>query len=119
MKITFEPEHNVVEVSPEQTLLAAAHRGGVNIVATCGGRGRCNSCRIQVLAGKLTPPTAQEVKVLGEKGLHQGFRLSCQTKARGDGSVRVAPPIAERAFHILSKTERQNYPVAPDVRKQH
>ena len=119
MNITFEPERKIVEVTPEQTLLAAAHGSEINITATCGGRGRCNTCRIQVIEGSFTSPTEQELKVLGEKGLHQGFRLSCQAKALSDGVVRIAQPITERAVHILSKTERQNYAVAPDVRKHH
>ena len=119
MKIIFEPEGRTVEILPEQTLLEAAHRVGVNIVATCGGRGRCNSCRIQVIAGNFTPPTEQEVKIFGEKGLGQDFRLSCQTKTLGDGIVRVVPPISERAFQILSKAERQAYAVAPDLCKYH
>jgi uncharacterized 2Fe-2S/4Fe-4S cluster protein (DUF4445 family) len=119
MKITFQPEKKTVAILPEQTLLEAAHSVGVNIVATCGGRGRCNSCRIQVIEGNFTPPTDQEVKILGEKGLQHGFRLSCQTRALGDGIVRVVPPISERAFQILSQTERQAYAIAPDICKHH
>jgi ferredoxin len=28
------------------TILAGAHAAGIDITATCGGRGRCTSCRV-------------------------------------------------------------------------
>lgn len=117
MKLTFLPEHRVVESSPEQTVLDAARQVGVDIVSTCGGRGRCNSCRIQVLDGTFTSPSDQERKVLGTKGLTRGFRLACQTKALSDGALRIVPPVSERKFRILSATERRDYAIEPIVHK--
>lgn len=119
MKLTFLPEHQSVESDPAQTILDAARRVGVDIVATCGGRGRCNSCRIETLDGEFTPPTDQERTILGEHGLARGFRLGCQTKALSDATVRIVPPISERQFRILSATERHRYAIEPAVRKQH
>jgi len=118
MTITFESEQTAVEAAPEQTVLDVAHSAGVNIIATCGGRGRCNSCRIKVLAGEFTPPTEQEITVLGHDGIARGFRLACQTKLLNDGLVRIVPPISERSFRILSATDRQEYSLDPDVRKR-
>jgi uncharacterized 2Fe-2S/4Fe-4S cluster protein (DUF4445 family) len=119
MKLTFLPEQRTIDFSPEQTILEAARQLGVDIVATCGGRGRCNSCRIQVIDGTFTPPTDQETKILGVKGLQHGFRLACQTKVLEDGTVRIVPPISERRFRILSKTERRDYAIEPAVHKQY
>jgi uncharacterized 2Fe-2S/4Fe-4S cluster protein (DUF4445 family) len=119
MKVTYEPDATTLEIQPEETLLQAAQRGGVDIVATCGGRGLCHSCRIRILEGRFTPPTDREEQVLGDHGLAQGFRLACQTKALSDGLVRIAPPISEQAFRILSHTDRQDYEIAPDIVKRH
>ncbi len=119
MNITFHPEEKTVGILIGETILDAAHRVGVDIVATCGGKGRCNSCRILVLDGEFTPPTDQEKAMLGEHGLQHGFRLGCQTKARSDCTVRIVPPISERSFRILSKTERQHYSLSPDIAKRH
>lgn len=119
MKITFEPQGKTVKAFPEHTILDVAHSAGVDIVATCGGNGRCKSCRIRIIEGDYTPPTAQEINVLGKHDLNEGFRLACQTKALGDAVIRIAPPLSERSFRILSHTEKQHYVVAPDVCKQH
>lgn len=118
MKLTFLPDHQSTESSPEQTVLEAARQLGVDIITTCGGRGRCNSCRIEVLDGTFTPPSDQERNILGAHGLERGFRLACQTKALSDGVLRIVPPISEQRFRILSATERRNYAINPGLRKQ-
>ena len=119
MNITFQPEGITVEALPDQTILDAAQSVGVEIVATCGGKGRCNSCRIKVIRGEFTPPTVQEEQVLGTQGLHRQFRLACQTKALSDCLVRIVPPVSEHAHQILSHTEHLHYALAPDIEKQH
>lgn len=117
MNLTFYPEGKTVEILPEQTVLGAAQQVGVDIVATCGGKGRCKSCRIKILEGEFSPPTAQEYKELGEHGIVRQFRLACQTTARSDGVVRIVPPVIERFHQILSHTEKQPYSLEPDVSK--
>lgn len=117
MNLTFYPEGQTVEIAPEQTVLEAAQQIGVDIVATCGGKGRCKSCRIKILEGEFSPPTAQEYKELGEHGIQRQFRLACQTVARSDGVVRITPPVVERVHQILAHTEKLRYPLAPEVSK--
>ena len=97
MKVTFEDAAKIVEALPEHTILQTAERAGVEIIATCGRKGRCKSCRIRVLSGELTPPTAEERHALGADGLAQGFRLACQAHAVGEAVIRRAPPVDERA----------------------
>ena len=118
MNITFQPEEKTHEILPTQTVLECAHQAGVEIIATCGGKGRCNSCRIQLIDGEFTPPTDEDFRVLGEKRLQQGYRLACKTKALSDGVVRVIPPISEQLHRILSHTEREELPLKPDVSKR-
>ncbi|HXG04282.1 MAG TPA: ASKHA domain-containing protein [Candidatus Binatia bacterium] len=83
------------------TLLRAAHEAGVEITATCGGRGRCTSCRVQVLAGPPPPPTIADEVQLGDEQVREGYRLACQCRIEQPITVLVAPPLEEQAFQIL------------------
>ena len=90
-----------VPAKPGQTLLQAAHAAGLEIVATCGGRGRCRSCRVKILKGDVPPATVQDTVQLGHEAVRERFRLSCQVKLVGDCTVLVAPPRAEAGHQIL------------------
>ena len=89
-------------VPPGTSLLKAAHAGGVDITATCGGRGRCTSCRVKFLEGPTPPPTVMDEVQLGPDLVREGYRLSCQCLVEEPVSVQVAPPLEERAFQILA-----------------
>ncbi len=88
--------------SAEGTLLDAARLAGVEMDATCGGRGRCRSCRVKVLAGEVSPPTLQDTLQLGHEEVQERFRLACQTHAVSDCLISPMPPKAESGFQILA-----------------
>ncbi len=88
------------------TILDAAHAVGVEIIATCGGRGRCRSCRIQVLEGQVPPPTVQDTIQLGPEAVRERFRLGCQTKLIGDCRVVALPPKVEAGHQIMAASKR-------------
>src|SRR2546427_294190 len=90
-----------LSVAPGTTILKAAHAGGVDITATCGGRGRCTSCRVKFLAGLPPPPTIMDQVQLGDDLVREGYRLSCQCVLHEPVTVQVAPPLEERSFQIL------------------
>ena len=56
--LTILPGRHVLDTKPGTTVLKAAHAGGVDITATCGGRGRCTSCRVKLVAGTAPPACA-------------------------------------------------------------
>ena len=87
-----------------ESLLQVAQDGGLEIPATCGGRGRCRSCRIKVLEGDVPPPTIMDEVQLGHDEVHERFRLSCQTKVIADCRVMIAPPKNEVGHQILADT---------------
>jgi uncharacterized 2Fe-2S/4Fe-4S cluster protein (DUF4445 family) len=103
-----DPETNrpmrVVDAVPDGslTLLQVAHAGGLDITATCGGRGRCRSCRVKVLQGDIPPPTMQDRIQLGAEEIQERFRLSCQTCLIGACSLLQAPPLSEGGHQILA-----------------
>src|SRR6266704_6336748 len=82
------------------TILKAAHAGGVDITATCGGRGRCTSCRVKFLAGLPPPPTIMDEVQLGDDLVREGYRLACQCLLHEPVTVQAAPPLEERSFQI-------------------
>lgn len=88
-------------VAPGTTILKAAHAGGVDITATCGGRGRCTSCRVKFLVGLPPPPTIMDEVQLGDDLIREGYRLACQCVLHEAVTVQPAPPLDERAFQIL------------------
>src|SRR5262245_40824345 len=88
-------------VASGTTILKAAHDGGVDITATCGGRGRCTSCRVKFLAGLPPPPTIMDEVQLGDDLVREGYRLACQCALHEAVTVQPAPPLDERAFQIL------------------
>src|SRR3990170_5146215 len=102
--VQFAPGERRVAVPTGTTLLRAAQQSGQEIVATCGARGRCRSCRVQIVAGP-TPPATLVVRIqLGDDEVRERYRLACQTEAWDDLSVVVAPIFEETSFQILADT---------------
>ncbi len=90
-----------LRVASGTRILAAAHDAGVDITATCGGRGRCTSCRVKFVEGTIPPPTIMDKVQLGDDLVREGYRLSCQCMVTEPVSVQVAPPLDEHSFQIL------------------
>jgi uncharacterized 2Fe-2S/4Fe-4S cluster protein (DUF4445 family) len=99
--VTFLPDGRTVPAAPGLPLLRVAHAHGIDVTATCGGRGRCTSCRVKFVAGTVPPPTINDELQLGADLVREGYRLSCQTVPVEPVTVQVAPPLDERAFQIL------------------
>ena len=95
------PDRRTVAVEPGTALLRAAHAQGVDVTATCGGRGRCTSCRVKVVEGVPPPGTISDQLQLGNDLVREGYRLSCQLVPTEPLVVQIAPPLDERAFQIL------------------
>jgi len=99
--LIIEPERKTLHAPPGTTILKAAQSGGIDITATCGGRGRCTSCRVKFVRGTIPPPTIMDQLQLGDDLVREGYRLSCQCRLTEPVSVQIAPPLDERAFKIL------------------
>ena len=85
------PDGRIVSIQPGTTILEASRIGNIPHAAVCGGRGRCSTCRVKILAGDATlpPPSIEELKVLARVGAAPGTRLACQV--RPEGFVKVVP----------------------------
>ena len=119
--VTILPDCRTVAVEPGTVLLRAAHAQGIDITATCGGRGRCTSCRVKVIEGTAPPGTINDQLQLGHDLVREGYRLSCQLAPTEPLGVQLAPPLDERAFQILGverdAVTRARVPMDAGIRK--
>src|SRR5262245_51241006 len=99
--LTILPDRVVLSVGAGSTILRAAHDGGVDITANCGGRRRCTACRVRFVSGTIPPPTIMDEVQLGDGLVREGYRLSCQCHVTDAVTVQVAPALDERTFQIL------------------
>lgn len=90
-----------VPVPAGATLLAALQAAGHDWMHACGGRGRCTSCRVQVVRGLelLTPPTDPELRYHRAGRLLAHERLTCQARLPA-GEVVGRVPEATRLPHV-------------------
>jgi adenylate cyclase len=91
------PDGRTVSIQPGSTILEASRIGNIPHASVCGGRGRCSTCRVRILAGDATlpPPSVEELRVLARVGAAPGTRLACQ--ARPQGYVKVVPLLSPSA----------------------
>jgi len=88
-KIDFQPVGRRGESSGQSTLLDAACRMGVGLSGVCGGHGKCQACKVQILDGKVSDPTPSEREAFRAEQLQEGWRLACQTTPASDCKVHV------------------------------
>jgi len=88
LEVIYKPFDKATRVPPGTTLFSAAHWIGLPIDSTCGGRGTCGKCKVQVLEGGAEITTADR-KQLRAAELEEGWRLSCQAKVYEDTTVTV------------------------------
>jgi adenylate cyclase len=71
------------------TVLEASRAAGIPHASVCGGRGRCSTCRVRVVAGfeHLASPRADELRVLRRVSAPPNVRLACQVRPRRDIAV--------------------------------
>jgi len=90
-QIDFEPIGKSGKCKSNQSLLDCAHQLDVGIASICGGHGRCYCCKVRVLEGAVSEPTASELKVFSPQELEDSWRLACQTYPKGDVELLVPP----------------------------
>ncbi|MEO9803312.1 MAG: 2Fe-2S iron-sulfur cluster-binding protein [Reichenbachiella sp.] len=94
-KIVIQNLHNKeIFIRNENTnLLDVIHENYVDWMHACGGKGRCTTCKVQILDGSecFSPETPAELKYREAKRLLANERLACQCHINGDVLVKVAP----------------------------
>ena len=83
-----------VSVPRGWTILEASRSHHIPHLSMCGGRARCSTCRVRVVAGgdQCPPPAPNEINTLNRIHAPEGTRLACQL--RPQGNVTVVPLLA-------------------------
>ncbi|KFN04174.1 (2Fe-2S)-binding protein [Bacillus clarus] len=76
------------DVKEGTKLVLALEDNGVQILHRCGGKARCTTCRVEIIAGDFCEPTRDEKHAITEKGIEDHLRLSCQMRVHKDITVR-------------------------------
>lgn len=87
-EVIYEPSGKVANVPQGTTLFNAAHWAGLPIESSCGGRGTCGKCSVQVMKGDF-PPTPADKRHLKDDQVEEGWRISCQALITGDALCDV------------------------------
>ncbi len=117
-QVTFEPAGLNLPVVEEQTLqeLGAAHN--IVIRADCGGMGVCGKCRVLVHPkANFSSPTQAELDVLTPDQMADGYRLACQARAIGRGTVTIPDTLAENSEARGKTGIAGSYPVDAMTRR--
>jgi ferredoxin len=86
-KLTVEGT-GTFDIKEGTKLVLALEDNGVHILHRCGGKARCTTCRVEVIAGDFCEATNDEKQVITEKGIEDHLRLSCQMRVHKDITVR-------------------------------
>ncbi len=86
--VTFEDLCKSVEAESGQTLLEVCDAHGLPMDTACGGFAACNSCRVRVVTGALSPLDPVEDPFLDRPDQ----RLGCQARVVADVVVRLDAP---------------------------
>ena len=85
-RIHFQDLGVTVEADAERTLLEVCLDEALPMETACGGFAACNSCRVRVLAGALSPVDEMEAPFLDRPDQ----RLGCQARVMDcPGGVRL------------------------------
>ncbi|ADM28412.1 ferredoxin [Ignisphaera aggregans DSM 17230] len=117
--VEIKPYNRYVESLSGRTFLDIARSIGIPIRAECGGIGICGKCKVIVEGrGELSPPTPNEIKILGDKGISQGYRLACQVKLlSGEFRVTIPPESVFQRYRSADIGYERSIPLEPAIRK--
>lgn len=114
--ITFLPEENVIQVPVGTSILQAAMMAGVQLASTCGGKGTCGKCKVQIVPVTSSQISETERKFLSASELAAGWVLACRHLLTQDTIVKLQ----EQKDVYKRKTDFagvREIDIAPRVRK--
>ncbi|NIM57747.1 MAG: 2Fe-2S iron-sulfur cluster binding domain-containing protein, partial [Candidatus Aminicenantes bacterium] len=95
--VDFLPFKIRVEVPSGTSLLDAVKKAELPLKTTCGGKGTCGDCVVQIISGAYQ---SKQSAALSDKLASQGFRLACQTKVT-DNITTQLPQFRELAIKSI------------------
>ncbi len=86
LKVEFSPFDVGVDVPSGTSLLDAVKKADLPLTATCGGKGTCGDCVVNVVSGKYRSKSSAALPV---SLASQGYALACQTEVIDDIAVQL------------------------------
>lgn len=89
-EIFSQTDNKTICASPDNTILEATLKAQINHTYVCGGNARCTTCRVYVVDGlsNCLPRNEKEKLLAVQLGFPPDIRLACQTKIRGNITIR-------------------------------
>jgi adenylate cyclase len=89
-EIFSQTDNKTIYASPDSTILEATLNAKINHVHVCGGNARCSTCRVYIMDGlsNCLPRNEKEKRLAEKLGFPPNIRLACQTKIRGNITIR-------------------------------
>jgi adenylate cyclase len=89
-KVFSQTDNKTIDVSPDETILEATLKAGINHMHVCGGNARCTTCRIDIVEGidNCLPRNEKEKQLTEKLGFPRNIRLACQTRINGNVTIR-------------------------------
>jgi uncharacterized 2Fe-2S/4Fe-4S cluster protein (DUF4445 family) len=91
-EIRFTPDGRSHMATGPIPLFMAAASCGIVLEQPCGSLGTCGNCRVRVVAGDV-PPSPQDLDLLSEEEIHDGWRLSCRMVVGAGATIDVPPSV--------------------------
>ena len=120
--VKFLPFDVSVKVSSGTSLLDSVKTAGLPLKTTCGGKGTCGDCVVQITSGSYD---SKKSAALSDKLASKGFTLACQTKVTDNVTAQL-PHFRELAIKSIVDAkffEKQKdkisglYEIDPPVKK--
>ena len=73
----------------------------------CGGIGNSYLCKIQILTGSVSEPTASEKEDFSSEELEEGYRRACQIYPQTDCKLRGPDRLDNRVFEFVLRSANQ------------
>jgi toluene monooxygenase electron transfer component len=116
--VTIDPGGASFDARPEETLLQAARRSGLDLPHECGW-GSCGTCKVTLVAGE-TELLFPAAPAINPRDARTGRIIACQSMARSDLTIRLSPatpapaaiPSREQWAELIAVEE-----LAPDIRR--
>ncbi|TVR20701.1 MAG: DUF4445 domain-containing protein [Anaerolineaceae bacterium] len=114
--VDLQPVGRRAHIAADETLLDAARQSGVALTSVCGGIGACDTCRVQLVSGRLTAPSMAEEALFSPTELGAGWRLACQASPQSDVRLDIPPECLGAAQRLQVEGEAVDLDFAPSVR---
>jgi uncharacterized 2Fe-2S/4Fe-4S cluster protein (DUF4445 family) len=120
--ITFLPFNLKLKVPEGTLILDASQQANLSVQATCGGKGTCGECAVQIVSGT---SSIRSSAGLPQHLLSQGYTLACQTEIKENLTVKMPryeeisfkPPVKADYFEDQKNRISGIYEICPPITK--